>query len=87
MIQSDEEGLIGKAVFTNEGAILGTIDNFNLDEKTGQIESIKIKPTEKSLIPKKDQLDTAYDVPSSCFIPVKNIIILEETPTQIRQKL
>lgn len=81
------KGLLGKAVLTNEGAILGKINDFNLDKKTGQIDSIKVKPTSQPNQTKQSGLlKDELEFPSTCFTAVKDIVVIEDFPKQMKTK-
>lgn len=70
--------LRGKTVMTNDGEILGVIDDFVVDTKMGDIKSVLIVPAE-DIEPRLFQTDTDGRIvlPFTGMKAVKDVVVME----------
>jgi sporulation protein YlmC with PRC-barrel domain len=72
-MNTSKEGLLGKAVLSKEGNLIGKISGFLLEDETKKTYTIKVKPARG-----EKWNNDEYNYPSSSFIPVKDVVILEQ---------
>lgn len=70
--------LRGKAVMTEDGQILGTIDNFVVDTRTGTIAHVLVTPNEK-IEPRLFQIDASgrLVLPFKSMRAVKDVVMVD----------
>ncbi len=70
--------LRGKTVMTNDGQILGLIDNFVVDTSTGAIAHVLVTPSE-DIEPQLFQVDTTgrLVLPFKSMRAVKDVVVME----------
>jgi len=69
--------LRGKTVMTNDGQILGTIDNFMIDTKNGKLSDVLVMPAE-NVAPKGFKVDPAgrLVLPFQGMRAVKDVVVM-----------
>ena len=69
--------LRGKTVMTNDGQILGTIENFIIDTKSGKLSDVLVLPAE-NMSPKAFKVDPAgrFVLPFQGMRSVKDVVVM-----------
>jgi sporulation protein YlmC with PRC-barrel domain len=81
MVKKFATELRGKTVMTNDGQIIGMIENFVVNTRTGELESVLIIPAEE-IEPRLYKTDTQGRImlPFSGMKAIRDVVVMKQEP-------
>lgn len=71
--------VVGTQIGTSDGTIVGTIDDFIFDQRTGKIQSILAVPRDPRLVSLKKDENGRYIIPFDLIVAGKDYLVLDVT--------